>query len=94
MDAVTIYLDDKRRALGMWWQKLQHAIGGAPLLVAGIRAMRDPAYRTPDTVAEKDGMDWLERWAAVKHKDLPEEGDDDPPADIQAAYDRVDNDRH
>ena len=58
------------------------------------RAMRDPAYRTPDTVAEKEGMDWLERWAAVKHKDLPEEGDDDPPADIQAAYDRVDNDRH
>ena len=57
------------------------------------RAMRDPAYRTPDSLAEKEGMDWLERWAVVKHKDLPEEGDDDPPADIQAAYDRVDNDR-
>lgn len=57
------------------------------------RAMRDPAYRTPDTIAEKEGMDWLERWAAVKHKDLPEEGDEDPPADIQAGYDRVDNDR-
>jgi len=57
------------------------------------QAMRDPAYRTPITVAEKDGDDWLERWATSKHKDLPEVGDEDPPADIQAAYDRVDNDR-
>jgi len=57
------------------------------------RAMRDPAYRTPDTIADKDGTDWLERWAILKHRDLPEAGDEDPPADIQAAYDRVDNDR-
>jgi len=57
------------------------------------RAMRDPAYRTPDTYVEKGGDDWLERWAALKRKDLPEEGDEDPPADIQADYDRVDNDR-
>lgn len=26
--------------------------------------------------------------------DLPEDGDEDPPVDIQTAYDRVDNDRH
>lgn len=58
------------------------------------RALRDPAYRTPDVIAEKEGTDWLERWAALKHRDLPEAGDEDPPADIQAAYDRVDNDRH
>lgn len=57
------------------------------------RAMRDPAYRTPDAIADKDGTDWLERWAILKHRDLPETGDEDPPADIQAAYDRVDNDR-
>jgi peptidoglycan/xylan/chitin deacetylase (PgdA/CDA1 family) len=57
------------------------------------RALRDPAFRTPDTIAEKEGTDWLERWAIAKRKDLPEQGDDDPPADIQAAYDRVDNDR-
>jgi hypothetical protein len=57
------------------------------------RAMRDPAYRTPDTAADKEGTDWLQRWATLKHRDLPEAGDDDPPADIQAAYDRVDNDR-
>jgi peptidoglycan/xylan/chitin deacetylase (PgdA/CDA1 family) len=57
------------------------------------RAMRDPAYRTPDTYVSKDGDDWLERWAVLKRKDLPEQGDEDPPADIQAAYDRVDNDR-
>lgn len=42
MDAVTIYLDDRRRALGMWWQKMQHAVGGVPLLVAGIHSFGDP----------------------------------------------------
>jgi hypothetical protein len=41
-DVITIYLDDKRQALATWWQKLQHAIGGAPLLVAGMHALRDP----------------------------------------------------
>lgn len=57
------------------------------------RAMRDPAYRTRDDYAEKNGVTWLERWAATLHKTLPEEGDEDPPAEIQAEYDRVDNDR-
>lgn len=57
------------------------------------RAMRDPAYRTRDTYAEKDGITWLERWALTMHKTLPEAGDEDPPAQIQAEYDRVDNDR-
>lgn len=57
------------------------------------KAMRDPAYRTPDDYAEKDGITWLERWALTKREALPEEGDEDPPAQIQAEYDRVDNDR-
>jgi peptidoglycan/xylan/chitin deacetylase (PgdA/CDA1 family) len=57
-------------------------------------AMRDRAYRNPDTYAGMDGIDWLERWSISMRRDLPEEGDEDPPADIQAAYDRVDNDRH
>ncbi|WEK44841.1 MAG: polysaccharide deacetylase family protein [Candidatus Sphingomonas colombiensis] len=57
------------------------------------QAMRDRAYRTRDDYAEKDGITWLERWAITLHKTLPEEGDEDPPAEIQAQYDRVDNDR-
>jgi len=56
-------------------------------------AMRDRAYRTRDTYAEKDGVTWLERWATTLGKSLPSEGDEDPPAEIQAEYDRVDNDR-
>ncbi|MFT3977676.1 MAG: polysaccharide deacetylase family protein [Sphingomonas bacterium] len=62
-----------------------------PVTIA--RAMRDRAYRTPDSYAGKDGITWLERWAITLHKTLPEEGDEDPPAEIQAEYDRVDNDR-
>lgn len=58
------------------------------------RAMRDPAYRTPDTYVGKDGTDWLERWATLKRKNLPEDGDQEPPVNIQTAYDKVDNDRH
>jgi hypothetical protein len=27
---VTISLDDKRKKVGVWWQKLQHVIGGVP----------------------------------------------------------------
>lgn len=56
-------------------------------------AMRDPVYRLRDPYAGPDGIDWLERWALGRHIDLPEQGNEDPPADIQAAYDRVDNDR-
>lgn len=56
-------------------------------------AMRDPAYRTRDDYAGKNGINWLERWALTLHKNLPVEGDVDPPKDIQAQYDRVDNDR-
>jgi len=56
-------------------------------------AMRDPVYRLPDRYAGKDGIGWLDRWALDRHRDLPSDGDEDPPADIKAAYDRVDNDR-
>jgi hypothetical protein len=41
--SVTISLDDKRRRLGMWWQKLQHVIGGAPLLLAGVHRLENPS---------------------------------------------------
>ena len=57
------------------------------------QAMRDPAYQSADTYAGKDGLNWLERWALMMHKDLPSSGDVDPPKDIQLQYDKVDNDR-
>lgn len=56
-------------------------------------ALRDPAYRTPDPYVGKDGVDWMERWALQLHRRLPNEDKNDPPLDIQQAYDRVDNDR-
>ena len=40
--AITIVLDDKRRRLALWWQKLQHAIGGVPLLIAGVHRLEAP----------------------------------------------------
>ena len=57
------------------------------------QAMRDPAYRRPDSYVGEDGPDWLDRWATATNRDLPELGNAGPPADIQADYDRVDNDR-
>lgn len=57
-------------------------------------ALQDPVYRQPDKYIGPDGIDWLERWADARGKDLPDAGNEDPPRDIQAAYDRVDNDRH
>lgn len=35
-ESITIQLDDKRRKLAAWWQKVQHIVGGAPLLLAGV----------------------------------------------------------
>lgn len=61
--------------------------------VSLAKALQDPAYRQPDKYVGPDGIDWLERWAEARGIDLPEAGSEDPPADIQAAYDRVDNDR-
>jgi len=40
---VTISLDDKRKQIGVWWQKLQHVIGGAPLLLAGVARLQAPS---------------------------------------------------
>ena len=57
-------------------------------------AMQDPAYRTPDTYAARDGVNWLERWAQTLHKELPWDDYVDPPKDIQTDYDRVDKDRN
>ena len=40
---VTISLDDKRKRLGVWWQKMQHVIGGVPLLLAGVHCLQAPS---------------------------------------------------
>lgn len=56
------------------------------------KAMKDPAYRTPDTYVGADGIDWLERWSDALHKPLPWNTFRDPPKDIQAEYNKVDND--
>ena len=45
-------------------------------------AMRDPAYRTADQYIGPDGNEWLERWAATLHRDLPFESIPNVPADI------------
>ncbi|MDE2403302.1 MAG: polysaccharide deacetylase family protein [Sphingomonadales bacterium] len=56
------------------------------------RAMRDPAYRTPDTYVGKDGLDWLSRWELTLKKPLPWDEFREPSARIQAEYARVDKD--
>lgn len=55
------------------------------------RAMRDPAYRTPDDYASPKGKDWIGRWALELNRPLAP-GFADPPADIIAAYKKLDDD--
>ena len=55
------------------------------------RAMRDPAYRTPDDYASAKGKDWIGRWALQRGRPLAP-GFVDPPADILATYNRLDDD--
>lgn len=57
------------------------------------KAMRDPAYATPDTYVGGDGIEWLERWSKTLGKDLPWDVYPDVPADIAASYDRLESDR-
>jgi peptidoglycan/xylan/chitin deacetylase (PgdA/CDA1 family) len=57
------------------------------------RAMRDPAYATPDD-PDPQGEEWLSRWAQRLHKTLPWNSFPDPPADIVAADKRLDDDPH
>ncbi|MDE2562064.1 MAG: polysaccharide deacetylase family protein [Sphingomonadales bacterium] len=56
------------------------------------KAMRDPAYRTPDTYAGPDGIDWMERWSDSLHKAIDWSTYSDPPAAITAAYDKLESD--
>ena len=55
-------------------------------------AMKDPAYAIADPYVGPNGIEWLERWSLTLHKDLPWAGFQDPPADIEAEYKKIDND--
>lgn len=57
------------------------------------QAMRDRAYRLPDTYAGRDGIDWMERWSDQLHRPLPWNDWEDVPADVVSAYDQTNNDR-
>jgi peptidoglycan/xylan/chitin deacetylase (PgdA/CDA1 family) len=61
--------------------------------VSLAKAMADPAYRTKDTYAGRDGIEWLERWSLELHKELPWDSYSEVPRDVAAEYDKVDADR-
>lgn len=48
------------------------------------RALRDRAYRIPDTYVGPDGNNWLTRWAITLHKPMPWSKLPTRPADIAA----------
>lgn len=56
-------------------------------------ALKDPAYRTPDNYAGKDGIGWLERWSQTLGKELPWDSYQDVPQQIVEEYNRVDSDQ-
>ena len=57
-------------------------------------AMKDPAYLTRDPYVGPDGIDWIERWSDLLHKDLPWDSWQDVPKQIEEEYDRNNKDRH
>jgi peptidoglycan/xylan/chitin deacetylase (PgdA/CDA1 family) len=54
-------------------------------------AMKDPAYRIPDTYAGPDGDEWLTRWSMTLHKDLPYASLPEVPADVAALDEALEN---
>jgi peptidoglycan/xylan/chitin deacetylase (PgdA/CDA1 family) len=56
------------------------------------RVMGDRAYAIPDDRPDKEGEEWLSRWAQWLHKPLPWNVFPDPPPDIVAAEKRLDTD--
>lgn len=49
-------------------------------------ALRDEAYRLPDTYAGPGGFSWIHRWS--KTKGMAGKGEPDPPAWVSEAYER------
>jgi peptidoglycan/xylan/chitin deacetylase (PgdA/CDA1 family) len=76
-------IDDLAALLG------RHHLRGVSL----EQAMKDPVYRIRDRYVGSDGIDWLERWSIALRKPLPWDSFADPPADIVADYNRVDQGR-
>lgn len=62
--------------------------------VSLARALRDPAYRLPDGPPDRDGDDWLNRWAGVLGRDLPWDSFPEAPPQIRGAAARLDPDTH
>lgn len=54
------------------------------------RAMRDKAYAIPDDRPDEAGDEWLSRWSELLKKPLPWGSFPKPPADIEAADERLD----
>jgi peptidoglycan/xylan/chitin deacetylase (PgdA/CDA1 family) len=52
-------------------------------------ALRDEAYRSPDTYAGQAGVSWLYRWAVSRGVKVDWRREPDPPAPIQRLYDRL-----
>lgn len=63
-------------------------------LVSLKAALRDPAYRLPDGPPDRDGDDWLNRWAGVLGRDLPWDSFPEAPPEIRRAAARLDPDTH
>ncbi|MGC1302075.1 MAG: polysaccharide deacetylase family protein [Caulobacteraceae bacterium] len=55
------------------------------------RAMTDPAYGIKDTYVGPDGEEWLSRWSLALNKSLPWSSFPEPPVDIAAESDRLDD---
>jgi peptidoglycan-N-acetylglucosamine deacetylase len=52
-------------------------------------ALRDEAYRLPDTYAGRSGVSWLYRWAVSRGVKIDWKREPDPPAEIQKAYEGI-----
>lgn len=53
-------------------------------IVSLSEALRDEAYRTPESYVGKNGISWLHRWAQTKG--LPDHSEPDPPAWVPNPY--------
>jgi peptidoglycan-N-acetylglucosamine deacetylase len=52
-------------------------------------ALRDEAYRLPDTYAGRAGVSWLYRWAVSRGIKIDWKREPEPPEEIRKLYDRI-----
>ncbi len=52
-------------------------------------ALRDEAYRSPDTYAGRAGVSWLYRWAVSRGVKIDWKREPEPPGSIQRLYDQL-----